>query len=370
MAFKPKPIDQDDLEAPRFPDSKVVAIFDGDDIHFKCAAAGEKRSIKVTHKKSGGSQEFTNRTEFWGRSKKTLGGWLGQTNKVREEQGKKPFVPDDFEIEDIQTPEPLENVLHSVRSMVRTRLDHLKTDKFEMYLGSGPSYRINQSTMMQYKGNREEKIKPLYFQEVFDYMVEKYDATIVRGIETDDAVIIRAFGDPDAIVVGRDKDACSQPVKNFNPDRVDMGVIDGDCFGKLWIEGSGSKEKVRGYGRLHLLFQMISEDDADNYKFNCHSDVKWAAKSAYKVLVNCKTDQEAWNAVVEVAKRLYPEPKVVKSWRGNEFLLDWYRALEEQFNMARMKTSENDFTTLEDWLIQHEITYTYNEPEEEVKEAA
>ena len=119
----------------------------------------------------------------------------------------------------------------------------------------------------------------------------------------------------------------------------ERGIVNCNKFGHLFLD---SKGKVRGEGRIHLYFQMASEDDTDNYKANCFSDVKWGAKSAYKALVDCTSDKEAWQVLVETFKKLYPEPKVVKGWRGDEFEIDWKYVLNEQFQMARMLRFDGD----------------------------
>ncbi len=334
------------------PNGHLVVAFDGDYINVSCAAAGESRAIRVTHISSGRSMEFKTRTEFWGRSKKKLGGWLEERNSEREAKGLELFCKEDFEVEDIQKPDPIENVLHSVKSMVDTELKAIGTDKFEMYISKTgePSFRENIATLMPYKGQRQETIKPVHLNAVYEYMVEKFDAIVADGVETDDLVIMRAFGDENCVVAAIDKDTFSQPVLSHNPNRPDDGIINGNCLGKLWIEGEGTNKKFKGYGRLHLLFQMISGDKADNYKFNAASDVKWGDKSAFDALVDCKTDQEAWDAVLEVAKKVYPEPKLFKTVQGNTVMVDGWYVLNEMFNLARMKTHVNDFTTLQQWL--------------------
>lgn len=356
MGFKAKTKEAIDIPSPSNPD--LVAVIDADWPKYTVAAAGETRGIKAIHKKSGNEKEFKTRTEFWGRGK-AITGWLGDVNKEREEEGKPLFTREDFDIEDTQTPEPLANVLHSTRIMIQSALEQLGTDNYKAFVGEGNSFRLGQSTLMKYKGNREDLLKPLHLDAVSDYIIERLKAQVISNIEVDDKVIIEAFGKEDHVVVAVDKDAMSQPVKVFNPNRPNEGIIDCDCFGRLWLEGSGSNEKVRGYGRIHLLYQMISQDTADNYKFNCASDVKWGSKSAYKALVDCNNNQEAWDAVCEVVKKVYPEPKEVIGWRGDEILIDGWYVLDEMFNMARMKTHENDFTTLRSWLDAEKIRNSY-----------
>lgn len=331
----------------------LVAILDVDFVKYSVASAGETRTIKVTHKPSGKVKEFKTRTEFYGRDKKKSGGWLGEINADR----KKPFTLDEFEIEDVQRVESLENILHSAKVMGLSSVKALGTDKYEAYIGEGASFRRGLSTLLEYKGNRTDTLKPLALDDVSEYIKKRFKAEVVTGIEADDKVVMRAYGDPNAVVVGIDKDYWGQPIKFFNVNEPDRGIVDCDCFGKLWVEGTGTKEKVRGHGRLFLYWQMCSDDKADNYKANCMSDVKWGAKSAYKALCGCKDDKEALTKVVEIFKTLYPEPKEVEGWRGNKFTIDWLYVLKEMWVMARMLRFDNDYLAIEEVLNGYEVDW-------------
>lgn len=357
MKFSLKPKNKTPEPKQKF-DSDIVAIVDLDLIKHSVAGVGETRSIIAKHKKSGKEQTYNTRTEFWGRGKK-IGGKLAEYNSILAEKGKEPYTKDDFEITDVQNPEPIENILHSAKMMVLSALESLGTNNAEYFIGEGSGFRVNISTLLEYKANRKDAIKALYLQDVHDYLIRTFKPKVITGIETDDAVTIRAVDDPNAVVVTRDKDAYSQPTKVFNPDRPKMGIVDCDCFGELWIDDSGSISKVRGKGRLHLYQQCISGDAVDNFKFNCFSDKKWGEKSAYKVLVDCKNDKEALEKMIEVAKDLYPEPKVVEGWRGNLFQIDWLYVLREMFLLAKMKYSDYDHEILDDWFIRYGVNYKY-----------
>ena len=139
-------------------------------------------------------------------------------------------------------------------------------------------------------------------------------------------------------MIGVDKDYYSSPVKFLNYNRLDEGVIDCDCFGTLFLKDG----KVRGKGRMHLAWQICSNDKSDNYAANCFSNKKWAEKSAYEALKDCKDDVELFTKIKEVFQILYPEPKIVTGWRGDEIEIDWRYVFNECFDMARMLRFEGD----------------------------
>ena len=125
----------------------------------------------------------------------------------------------------------------------------------------------------------------------------------------------------------------------FNPNKVDQGVIDCEGLGSLWLD---SKGKVTGKGRIFFYHQVLSGDTSDNYAANSASDIEWGEKSSYKLLKDCQTDKEALEALKKGYQLIYPETKVIKSWKGKDIEVDWKYALNENWDLARMLRWEND----------------------------
>lgn len=322
--------------------SPTNAVIDLDLYKYHAAAAGEKRSVRVINKSTGKSREFANRTEFYGDWRKKEGGVLAKMNEQRDS----PLTWEDYEYEDIQRPDPIKNVLHTAKVMVEKDLKLSGAKSFKAFLGEGESFRVGLSTLLQYK-DREANLKPVLLDEVTEYLQKKFKADVVSHIECDDAVVMECFKQPKNFAMIEDKDFWGCPINVWDRNQQDRGIVDCNKFGHLFLD---SKGKVRGEGRIHLYFQIASEDSTDNYKANCFSDIKWAAKSAYKELVDCKNDKEAWEALVNIFKKLYPEPKIVKGWRGDEIEIDWKYVMNEQFQMARMLRFENDNLHIDDVL--------------------
>jgi hypothetical protein len=131
---------------------------------------------------------------------------------------------------------------------------------------------------------------------------------------------------------------CGCEINFFNPDIMDEPMqIRG--LGGLWIDGN---KQVKGYGRKWLYQQISSSDLADNYSANSASDTKWGPKSAYQALSPCQTDKECFEAMRNIYVKLYPSPKKIIGWRGDEIEIDWLYMLNENFQLARMRRWEND----------------------------
>lgn len=311
-----------------------TAIIDADFIKYMAAACGEKRSVIVTNVHTGEELTFKNRTEFYGRGKNKNGGWLGEYNLAKNTE----LSYTDFTIQDVQTKLDFSNCTNVVDYQIKQGLAGIGTSKYKAFIGRGDSFRVERSTLLKYKGQRTSLLKPLYLKDVEEYLIDKYNAEIVTGIENDDRCVMECYKQPNNILLAAEKDFYSCPVKYYNA-ATKVGIINCDKFGKLSLN---EKKEVKGYGRLHLYYQTCAQDDSDNYKAHCMSDVAWGEQSAYKALVGCKNDKEAWQEIERIFQFLYPEPKEVVGWRGDTILIDWAYVLNECFDMSRMLRYDGD----------------------------
>lgn len=319
--------------------SKLTGHFDLDCVKYAAASAGEKRSVCVTHKTTGRTLVVPTRTEWYGHWKTKTGGQLAEINKTRDS----PFAWDEFEYEDIQEPEPIENILHTSKLMVEKGVAASKADRVEYYLGVGDSFRVELSTLLKYKGQRLNMLRPVLLDEVTDYLSKKFKAQMISDYEVDDQVVMNSYRNKGHFVIGIDKDFLGSGSAFFNLNTPEKGIQRTDCFGSLHID---SKGYVKGVGRMFKLFQVCSSDTSDNYAANCVSDLKWGDKSAYKALKDCRDDKGLFQAAVDIFKKLYPEPKVVTGWRGNEIDINWLYVMQECFNLAHLHRHPSDFINL------------------------
>lgn len=318
----------------------MIPIVDLDFVKYSVASVGEERYIEVVHNESGNKAEFKTRTEFWGHHGKKGGGYLADLNEGLEEEDK--WTPDDFTIVDKQRrTEDIKNILYSAKTVVDKATSNAGGNIYnaKYFLGKGDSFRVKLSTLLEYKGNRKNLLKPLALDDVSNYLKSKYNPTIVTDLEADDACVIEACKATNRVIVGVDKDYYGCPVNFYNHNRPDEGVIDCRGLGELYLD---SKKKVRGKGLLFFLFQVCSGDSSDNYKANCFSDKKWGDKAAYGELLSCKNEAEAWEAAKNIFQLLYPESKEVTGWRGDKFDINWAYVMQEMVDMAYMKQSYED----------------------------
>ncbi len=325
-----------------------IAVIDLDFVKYMAASLGEDRSILVTNKSNGEEFSFKTRTEFYGRNKAKNEGWLREFNKKAD----KPLTYEDFFIVDVQTPKPVEFSLQIAKTQVNNALESLGTDLYKAFLGKGDCWRVERSTLLKYKGQRESLLKPLHLDAVTEYLISKYRANVVTGWESDDACVAECYKQNDHVLIGAEKDFYGCPVRYFNASKPDEGVLDCDTFGRLYLN---SKGQVKGYGRLFFYWQVGSGDSVDNYHANCFSNIKWADKSAYNALHNTRNDKQAFQALKEIYQHLYPTPKVVTGWRGDQIEIDWQYVLNENFDLSRMQRFENDIVIATDVLANFKV---------------
>jgi len=322
----------------------VRAILDADYVKHSAANAGEAKSIHVVHNVSGDELLLKNRTAFYGVGKGRDGGVLAEINKGRES----PLLAEEYTIHDVQTPEPLANVLQIAKTMFEKTLRMAKADTHIAYLGKGDSQRVEQSTIIKYKGNRDNLVKPIHIEAVHEYLVKHAGCEVIEGIEADDQCVIMGYNTKNTVLLGVDKDYYGSPVNFLNCNKPQEGISNGAQFGALYRDPKG---KVRGYGRMFMYHQICFADKIDNYAANSGCPkTPWGEVSSYNMLKDCTTDKEAFAAMKAVYQKLYPAPLTVVGWRGEPIEITWDYMLAENFQMARMLRWEGDVVSVPDLL--------------------
>lgn len=317
------------------------AVIDIDPIKYAVSSVSEKRTIKAVHRKSGDEYDLKTRTEFWGHYKKKASGLLAEMNAKLPED--KKLLPEDFDVHDIVTPGPLSYALNTAKLMTDDILTASGCKTYSALIGTGDSWRVERSTLQKYKGNRDTTVKPYHYDDVVEYLTKRYHCEVVTDFEVDDRLVMDTYGRKGSFSIAREKDIYSSAMYFFDYSKPDLGIQNGNQFGELYLNQKG---EVSGIGRKHWMWQCCSSDDSDNYKANCFSETDWGDKGAYKALVEAKNDKELFQSAVDVFKMLYPEPKVVKGWRGDEIEIDWKYVMQEMMTMAWMLRHKDDTVPL------------------------
>lgn len=351
--------------------------FDYDPILYECGFIGEERLVKVVHRESGDEYEFPNRTAFYGHWKKKAGGWLAEFNQGRAN----PRRADEFDYFDVQVPQPIAQSINTMKSIIKGLNEVCGARSYYGYSGKGDSFRLSLSTVMKYKGNRDDALRPVHLDELKAYLVKHHACKIVTGIEADDACSIDSYeafqkwkktrSDDDKLILAYvDKDYLQCAGHLYNTNKQD-GIDTHEGFGWLNVverqtESGKTVREVKGRGRMWLYQQVLDGDAADNYKANSATDMKWGEMAAYNLLKDAKSDKEAFQALVTGYQTLYPSPKEITGWRGDKLTVDWLSMMQENFTMAFMLRKLGDKIDVKATLDKLGVEY---EKEEEYAQA-
>lgn len=149
---------------------------------------------------------------------------------------------------------------------------------YRVFLTGSGNFRYDVAKSFPYKGNRKSTEKPIYLPLARERLVTKYDAIVSEGEEADDLIAIAAtaYG-PDTIVASVDKDMLQIPCKHFN-------------------FTNGAWNDVTEFDGLKFFYkQILTGDRADNIM----GLYKVGPVKAEKIVKDCKTEEELWQAVVE-----------------------------------------------------------------------
>lgn len=304
---------------------KNVLILDGDSIAYKSSASVERRFINVTHEPSGKSKEFKHRTEF----KKSM-------------QEKNKEITEDYIIQDDREVQPLENVLYIVKKHIERICDEVEPDKLIIFAGEQNNFRRDLPLPTRYKGNRTDLIRPVHLEAAKTYLRTTYKAKESIGKENDDDCSIAAY---EALKDGYrpvmyfyEKDQFQLDGVTLLYDKFDFEYQLVPELGELYLD----KSSVKGLGLKFLAYQWICSDPVDCYQAYELSKVKFGAKSAYKVLNDCKSTQEVLLKVIEQFKIFYPETFEYTDWSGKQHEANWKYMLALYYKACRMMRSDED----------------------------
>lgn len=292
----------------------TIAILDADIIAYRCAAANETRSIKATHKTTGQEINCPHRTGL-------------------KEQIKGIFEIEEFEIEDIQTPEDIENAFHAMNTCIEAFQKSCGADSYEMYISGSDNFRDSLPLPTKYKSNRSG-IRPILLKECRDWLVKKRGAIVVNGREVDDILAQRCYEGIKqgiktvAVTNDGDQNGCQGFYYNWTKMHEPF-LVQG--LGEIHL--TKDRKDFDGYGRKFFYAQWVFGDwNVDRFKPAELSGKKFGVVAMYNLLADCKTDVECVQAVYNQYKTWYPELVTYTAWDGTEHsksvieLMDMYAA--------------------------------------------
>lgn len=221
------------------------------------------------------------------------------------------FPDSDYTVTKKSAPDPLSFCLHSMKRMVEGILEAVDAADYKIFLTGTDNFR--KDIYPEYKANRAESSKPTYYNELRDYLVSKYGAIVVDGMEADDAVAIEYNNlflckHPDGllpVICSIDKDLDTVSGQHYNWNKPEQGMY--------WVSLHQAS--------YNFYTQLLTGDATDNIP-----GIPGIGKAkAAKILDYCVTDSEMYAAAVKAYYDHYAKD-----------------ILERNAQLLHMKRSRND----------------------------
>ena len=229
----------------------------------------------------------------------------------------------DYKLVDDLWVEPLENVLNTVKRRLASIMEQTRATSYRGFLTGGDQFR--KVIYPEYKANRKTP-KPVYYEEIRDYLVAHHDAEVIDVYEADDAL---ATCQKDTTVICTvDKDLLQVPGSHYNYVTGEHTEVEG--FGTLKL--SKDSRTLKGTGLKFYYAQMLMGDDTDNIK----GVPKMGPAGAYKLLDPLREKKAAAKVVRSEYQKAFGE----KKWKTQ---LDLHRKLlwmhRDVPNLTRAKSA-------------------------------
>lgn len=194
---------------------------------------------------------------------------------------------------------PLSHTLQNVKQVLAKIKKETKTEEIVVYLTGATNYRNDVPTEHAYKGNRDPNHKPTQYNEIIKYLTDNYNTVITEGEEADDAMGIaqsesmKSYNhlmdeEPDTVICTKDKDLNMITGLHYNWAKSDDGMVFIEEFEAL----------------LFFHTQLLTGDAVDNIK----GLEGIGPKKAAKILQDCKTPNDMFDAVLEAYAKAGKSP--------------------------------------------------------------
>jgi len=183
------------------------ALIDADGVVFRCGFAVEHKKYKFYIK----GEEHNGPFQIY-EYKRDIPKELQEDPEV--------FCEESVEVE------PLQNALFLVKQELEGIISATNADRYSCYIKGKGNFREEVSVTRKYKGNRDPAHRPIYEQEIRDYLEQHWQAEEVDGMETDDKVAMEQG--EDTIICSMDKDLDQVPGWHYNFHKKNKYWIDED----------------------------------------------------------------------------------------------------------------------------------------------
>lgn len=163
---------------------------------------------------------------------------------LREFCNEAGFDLKDIEVERELEVEPVSHALANVKSIVSTILEVTGATDHAVFLSTGDNWRGKVATIKKYKGNRDDAVKPVHYDAIWEYLQAYHPTYVTSSIEADDAMAMCQTRN--TVICSLDKDMLQVPGLHYN-----------------WVQDSRIAVSP-AVGLFKLYQQVLTGDSTDN----------------------------------------------------------------------------------------------------------
>lgn len=204
---------------------------------------------------------------------------------------RKNLVPDEARdrLHSLPVIESPQLAVDAFRSMLGLCIQKTRASHVTLFLSPSKTFRHRIAKTLPYKGNRSERVKPMYFDLIRNMMIAEYSAIVCDDIEADDgmgimqAAISERSGES-SVICSIDKDLKMIPGDHYNLTSHDQEIIS------------------RRAANNQFCIQMLTGDMTDNIQ----GLTRVGIKTAEKILLNVES-KDRKKLIVERYKKQFKE---------------------------------------------------------------
>ena len=208
-----------------------------------------------------------------------------------------------------------------VDNIMQEIFNNLTNNHFDMYLTGKGNYREGLAVTHKYKGNRDDNDKPVFYDQVKQYLIDTYEAEVIDGMEADDKLGIEQG--PDTCIVTIDKDLDQIEGWHYNFVHNDLyNVSPDEATRSFQIQCLVGDPTDNIFG-----LKGVGDKTANKILDGCHPDDAWET-----ILFEYEKQfgDDAFDRLVENARLLYILRKPGEIWEPPRELLLAGEEFEEE----------------------------------------
>jgi hypothetical protein len=217
---------------------------------------------------------------FEGKSR--LNEWLKENDKTEK----------DFRIDKRVETEPVQNAFRILSGQLHDIRKRFQAEQMLLFLTDdrkGYNFRDYVAMQQKYKDRPNNK-RPIYYDQMRQYLVEQHGAVVVTGFEADDAVAMQTWAsicyeDQETVLVSIDKDLNMVPGRHYNPD-------------KKYLYTVPTEEAMRNF-----YTQLLTGDTTDSIP----GMPGIGPKKAETILKDCDDEDDLFRETYAVYKKKYKD---------------------------------------------------------------